>query len=155
MGRRSTQASTGGHSAHDTEAVRPGPCAHDVHWAGERRAAVAVALLLFTALCTVDAGSGRLDVMRGVLWTGLAGLLFVVLLPHRVCVRPGLLSARGLLTTHTVRTDSLVSVRWSDGVDQRVILRDTEEGGGGGRGAPPPRRHPPPPRPPPPPPPPP
>ncbi|MFJ8160113.1 hypothetical protein ACIRBY_04195 [Streptomyces sp. NPDC096136] len=62
---------------------------------------------------------------RGILWTGLAGLLFAVLLPHRVSVRPGLLSTRGLLTTDTVRTDSLVSVHWSDGVAQRLVLRDS------------------------------
>ncbi|WP_328787427.1 MULTISPECIES: hypothetical protein [unclassified Streptomyces] len=123
MGRRFTRAATGAHGA---EAALPGPCAHDVHWAGERRSAIGVAFLLFTALFAVDAGFGSLDVTRGVLWTGLAGLLFVVLLPPRISVRPGLLSVRGLLMTNTVRTDSLASVRWSDGVAQRMVLRDTE-----------------------------
>ncbi|MFD9617671.1 hypothetical protein ACFWB2_10340 [Streptomyces virginiae] len=123
MERRFTQAATGARGA---EAALPGPCVHDAQWAGERRSAIAVAFLLFTALFTLDAGLGSLDVTRGVLWTGLAGLLFVVLLPPRVSVRPGLLSARGLLMTNTVRTDSLASVRWSDGVAQRMILRDTE-----------------------------
>ncbi|MFF3618437.1 hypothetical protein [Streptomyces sp. NPDC002467] len=123
MGRRFTQAETGAPGA---EAAPPGPCAHDIHWAGETRSALGVAFLLFTALFALDAGFGSLDVARGVLWTGLAGLLFVILLPPRVSVHPGLLSARGLLMTKTVRTDSLVSVRWSDGVAQRMILRDTE-----------------------------
>jgi hypothetical protein len=27
---------------------------------------------------------------------------------------------------HSVRTDSLVSIRWFDGVSQRMVLRDTE-----------------------------
>ncbi|MFF5779254.1 hypothetical protein ACFY7Y_20175 [Streptomyces virginiae] len=123
MGRRFTQAAAGAQGA---EAALPGPCAHDVQWAGERRSAIGVAFLLFTALFTADAGFGSLDVTRGVLWTGLAGLIFVILLPPRVSVRPGLLSARGLLMTNTVRTDVLASVHWSDGVAQRMILRDTD-----------------------------
>ncbi|MFI5641926.1 hypothetical protein ACIA8H_31490 [Streptomyces goshikiensis] len=121
MGQRSTHAAP---DAHGAEAQPPGPCAHDIHWAGEMRSAIGFASLLLTALFAVDAGSGRLDVTRGLLWAGLACLLFAILLPHRVSVRPGLLSAQGMLTTHTVRTDSLVSVRWSDGVAQRMILRD-------------------------------
>ncbi|GAA0318243.1 hypothetical protein GCM10010302_66630 [Streptomyces polychromogenes] len=90
------------------------------------RAALGVASLLCTALFAVDAASGRLDVTRGVLWTGLALLVLAIMLPPRVSVRPGLLCTRRMLTTDTVRTDSLVSVRWSDGVSQRMILRDTE-----------------------------
>ncbi|MFJ7587487.1 hypothetical protein ACIQZO_08815 [Streptomyces sp. NPDC097617] len=98
----------------------------DTQWAGERRSAIGVAFLLFTALLSMDAGLGELDVTRGVFWTGLAGLLFVILLPPRISVRPGRLSTRGLLVKDTVRTDALVSVRWYDGVAQRMILRDTE-----------------------------
>ncbi|MFG2873572.1 hypothetical protein ACGFYU_00820 [Streptomyces sp. NPDC048337] len=113
MGRRFTHAAAG---------------SHDIHWAGERRSAIGVAFLLFTALFAMDAGFGGLDVTRGALWTGLAGLVFVILHPPRVSVRPGLLSARGLLGTDSVRTDSLVSVRWSDGVAQRMVLRDTDGG---------------------------
>ncbi|MFD7261099.1 hypothetical protein [Streptomyces sp. NPDC059874] len=69
---------------------------------------------------------GRLDVTRGALWTGLAVLVFVIVLPLRVSTRPGLLSARGLFVERSVRTDSLVSIRWFDGVSQRMILRDTD-----------------------------
>ncbi|MGO4459475.1 hypothetical protein AB4039_19585 [Streptomyces sp. M-16] len=123
MERRFTQAARG---SDGSGAAGSGPCAHDVHWAGERRSALGVASLLFAALLVMDAGFGRLDVVRGALWTGLAGLVFVILRPPRVCVRPGLLSVRGLLVTDTVRTDSLVSVRWSHGVAQRMILRDTD-----------------------------
>lgn len=123
MGRGFTHAAPG---ARGPGAEPAGPRADDLHWAGETRSAIGVASLLGTALLAVDAGSGRLDVTRGVLWTGLAWLLFAILLPRRVSVRPGLLSARGMLTARTVRTDSLVSVRWSDGVAQRLILRDTD-----------------------------
>ncbi|MEW1638947.1 hypothetical protein AB0469_33440 [Streptomyces sp. NPDC093801] len=123
MDRRFPQAAPGAQGA---GAAPAGPCAHDVHWAAETRSATGVAFLLFTALFAVDAGSGSLDVTRGVLWTGLAGLLFAILLPRRVSVRPGLLSTRGLLTTDTVRTDALVSVHWPDGVAQRMVLRDAQ-----------------------------
>ncbi|WP_371614020.1 hypothetical protein [Streptomyces sp. NBC_00454] len=123
MERRFTQSETGA----DTAASEPsGPLARDIHWAGERRSAVGIASLLCSALFVLDAGVGRLDATRGALWTGLAVLVFVILLPARVSVGPGLLSARGMLVEHTVRTDSLVSVRWSDGVAQRMVLRDTE-----------------------------
>ncbi|KOY53688.1 hypothetical protein [Streptomyces sp. XY332] len=98
----------------------------DTHWAGERRSAIGVAFLLFTALFTMDAGLGELDVPRGLMWTGLAGVLFAILLPPRVSVLPGRLSTRGLLVKDTVRTDALVSVRWYGGVVQRMVLRDTE-----------------------------
>lgn len=121
MGRRFAQSATGAHAAEPR-----GPIARDIHWADERRSAIGIASLLYSALLAMDAGFGELDATRGVLWTGLAALLFVILLPSRVSVGPGLLSARGLLVEHTVRTDSLVSVRWSDGVAQRMILRDTE-----------------------------
>ncbi|MEU7727382.1 hypothetical protein AB0B78_19395 [Streptomyces sp. NPDC040724] len=92
------------------------------------RSAVGVASLLLAALLVLDAGAGRIDPTRGALWTGLAALVLVILLPPRVPTRPGPLSARGLLVTDTVRTDSLVSIRWSDGVSRRMVLRDTEGG---------------------------
>jgi hypothetical protein len=123
MGRRITHAGTG---ADGTEAAPDG--VHDMHWSGERISALAAAVLLFTALFAVDVGLGSLDVTRGAVWTGLSGLVFVILRPSRVSVRPGLLSTRGTLTTDTVRTDCLVSVRCSDGVSQRMILRDTAGG---------------------------
>lgn len=64
--------------------------------------------------------------LRILLWTTLATTLFVVLVPPRVRAGAGWLSSRGLLRAHTVRTDRLVSVRWSDGVAQRLVLRDTD-----------------------------
>ncbi|MFD7027396.1 hypothetical protein ACFWAR_05085 [Streptomyces sp. NPDC059917] len=123
MERRTTRPASGARAGH---AGSPGPLSRDIHWAGERRSAIGAALLFGTALFALDAGFGRLDVIRGVVWTGLAVLLFVILLPPRVSTRPGLLTARGLLLERSVRTDSLVAVRWSDGVSQRMVLRDTE-----------------------------
>ncbi|MFJ2598152.1 hypothetical protein [Streptomyces erythrochromogenes] len=125
MGRRFTQSATGAHAG---GSEHPGPLSHDINWAGERRSAIGLASLLCTALLAMDAGLGDLDATRGALWTGLAVLVFVVLLPPRVSVGPGVLSTRGLLVERTVRTDSLVSIRWSDGVAQRMILRDTDGG---------------------------
>ncbi|MFJ7209167.1 hypothetical protein ACIQWR_37255 [Streptomyces sp. NPDC098789] len=123
MGRRFTLAGSGARAGRTRSTA---PIAQDIHWAGERRSATGVALLLLVALLTMDAGSGRLDLVRGSLWTGLAVLLFVMLLPARVSVRLGLLSSRGLLVEHSVRTDSLVSFALPDGVAPRVVLRDTE-----------------------------
>ncbi|MFE2286330.1 hypothetical protein ACFXDJ_19450 [Streptomyces sp. NPDC059443] len=123
MGRRITQPTAGSRAAH---AEPSEPSADDIHWAGERRSAIGIASLLFAALAVLDTGVGRLDVTRGALWAGLAVLVFVILLPLRVCARPGLLMAHGLLVRRSVRTDSLVSVRWSDGVAQRLVLRDTD-----------------------------
>lgn len=125
MERRITRAASGIRAGH---AGPPEPLAHDIHRAGEVRAAIGVASLAGTALFVLDAGAGRLDATRGALWAGLAVLVFVVLLPPRVSARPGLLSTRGLLVEHSVRTDSLVSVQWSDGVAARLILRDAEGG---------------------------
>ncbi|MER6203614.1 hypothetical protein ABT234_40405 [Streptomyces sp. NPDC001586] len=123
MGRRFTRSAAGAEAGH---AELPEPLAQDIHWAGERRSAIGVASLLLAALLVLDGGAGRLDLIRGALWTGLAVLVFVILLPPRVSAGPGRLTARGLLVTDTVRTDSLVSIRWSDGVSQRMILRDSE-----------------------------
>ncbi|MFG2415838.1 hypothetical protein [Streptomyces goshikiensis] len=116
MGRRLTRSATGARTA----------VAHDIHWAGERRTAIGVTCLLYAALLGMDAAFGTLDTTRGTLWTGLAVLAFVILLPLRVSTVPGVLSARGLLTGNTVRTDSLASISWSDDVAQRMVLRDTE-----------------------------
>ncbi|MFJ8308296.1 MULTISPECIES: hypothetical protein [unclassified Streptomyces] len=99
---------------------------HDTRWAGEARSAVGCAVLLLCLLLAIDAAAGTLSVLRTLLWLGLALLLFVVLWPARVSASPGRLASRGLLRRAEVRTDRLVSVRWSDGVAQRLVLRDIE-----------------------------
>ncbi|MFF0290449.1 hypothetical protein [Streptomyces sp. NPDC005262] len=104
----------------------PGTTAHDEDWAGHVRFAVGCAASLLGLLLAVDAAAGRLGWLRILLWTALATTLFVVLVPPRVRAGAGWISSRGLLRAHTVRTDRLVSVRWSDGVSQRLVLRDAD-----------------------------
>ncbi|MBW5480947.1 hypothetical protein [Streptomyces bambusae] len=77
-------------------------------------------------ILAIDAAAGSLTWLRSTGWTALAVLVFVILLPPRISARPGALSARGLLTERAVRTDALVSVRWHDGIAQRMILRDAD-----------------------------
>ncbi|MCX4733758.1 hypothetical protein [Streptomyces sp. NBC_01363] len=101
--------------------------AHDHGWAADLRFAIHCSVALFGLLLTVDAAAGRLTWPRALLWTGLAALLCAVLVPPRVRAGVGRLSCRGLLRERTVRTDRLVSVRWSDGVAQRLVLRDTDD----------------------------
>ncbi|MFF5446270.1 hypothetical protein [Streptomyces sp. NPDC012888] len=96
----------------------------DAHQAGERRTAVALAALAGAALAGADAAAGMLTWQRAALWALLGGVVFVVLVPPLVSAAPGRLTSRGLFTERTVRTDALVSVRWSDGVARRLVLRD-------------------------------
>ncbi|MFD9794009.1 hypothetical protein ACFWXK_24020 [Streptomyces sp. NPDC059070] len=125
MGRRTPRTAAG--SAALT-ARPPSAAAHDRTWAGEARSACGCAGTLLGLLLLIDFGAGTLTPWRGVLWAGLAGLLLVVLWPVRVSAGPGLLTVRGLLRTRRVRTDRLVSVRWSDGVSRRLVLRDADGG---------------------------
>ncbi|GAA2800051.1 hypothetical protein VO63_09460 [Streptomyces showdoensis] len=102
----------------------PPDTAQDTSWPGEARAAAGCAGLLLAACLGIDALDGGLETWGAALWPALAALLFVVLLPGRVSAAPGRLTVRGLWSRHTVRTDELVSVRWSNGVAQRLVLRD-------------------------------
>lgn len=123
------ERSTRSVSGRDADRVEPpGQHASNTDWAGELRTAIGCATLLFALLLLVDGASGRLTAPRAVLWTGLATLLFVVLLPARVTAGEGWLASRGILRKQRVRTDQLVAVRWSDGVAQRLVLRDLEGG---------------------------
>ncbi|MDJ0463829.1 hypothetical protein [Streptomyces sp. H27-C3] len=113
----------------DVGSVTPGASAvRDSGWAANAKFAVGCALLLLGLLLLIDAGAAGLTVSRAGLWAALAVLLFVVLLPPRVSACPGLLASRGLLREHIVRTDRLVSVRWTDGVARRLVLRDADGG---------------------------
>ncbi|MFJ6636826.1 hypothetical protein ACIQMR_36515 [Streptomyces sp. NPDC091376] len=104
----------------------PGAAAHDEDWAGHARDALRCAALLLGLLLVIDAGAGHLDGPRALLWTGLSVLLFVILVPPRVSAGAGWLASHGLLRRQLVRTDRLVSVRCSDGVAQRLVLRDAD-----------------------------
>ncbi|MFI8434786.1 hypothetical protein ACIGJO_13720 [Streptomyces sp. NPDC079020] len=111
----------------DGDPAEPGTV-HDVRWPGEFRAACGCAALFLGLLLTVDGGDGTLTAPRVVLWTGLALLLFVILLPPRVSAGHGWLESRGPLRTRRVRTDLLVSARWSGGVVRRLVIRDAVGG---------------------------
>ncbi|MFF9482227.1 hypothetical protein [Streptomyces sp. NPDC014733] len=121
MGRRSTRS-----------AVRPAAVtvrppertATDEDWPAALRDAVVSGALLLAALVAVDAVAGSLDALRCGLWAALAVALCGLLLPPRVTAGQGWLAARGPLRRRLVRTDRLVSVRWSEGVAQRLVLRD-------------------------------
>lgn len=86
-------------------------------------------MLLLGLLVTVDTTAGHLTWPRALLWAGLGALLFVVLVPSRVSAGSGWLASRGLLRTRIVRTDRLVSAHWTDGISQRLVLRDAEHNG--------------------------
>ncbi|MFJ7067628.1 hypothetical protein [Streptomyces sp. NPDC101115] len=98
----------------------------DSAWAQESREASVSAASLLGLLILFDAGTGGLTPGRAVLWAALSLLLLAVLMPPRVSAGEGWLASRGILRGTWVRTDCLVSVRWSDGVAQRLVLCDAE-----------------------------
>ncbi|MFE3186771.1 hypothetical protein ACFXKR_38865 [Streptomyces violascens] len=120
MGRRTTRDTA------RNRAMPPQPVAYDITWPGEARSAVGYATLLFVLLAAVDEAAGTLTDVRAALWLLLGVLLFTVLWPARVSAAPGLLLSRGLWRHSMVRTNRLVSVRWSNGVAQRLVLRDAD-----------------------------
>ncbi|MDO0909865.1 hypothetical protein QQM39_03000 [Streptomyces sp. DT2A-34] len=97
---------------------------HDRYWARELRNAAFSGVLLFTSLVLLDVSQLRLTPWRAVWWAVLGVLLLIVLTPARISVERRGLDARGLFTHHRVRTDHLVSVRISEGVSRRLVLRD-------------------------------
>ncbi|SDK52007.1 hypothetical protein [Streptomyces indicus] len=99
--------------------------AEDRHWHHELRDALLCAGLLVALLCLIDTAAGLISPPRALLWTALGALLLAVLVPPRVRAGEGWLEQRGLCGTKRVHTDLLVSVRWLDGVSQRLLLRDT------------------------------
>ncbi|MGW8762488.1 hypothetical protein ACWGN5_08320 [Streptomyces sp. NPDC055815] len=105
-----------------------GTVAQNRQWAGGLRSACCCAAILFGLLLVVDAGNATLTGVRAAMWAGLASLLFAVLLPPRVSAGHGWLETRDLLRTRRVRTDRLTSLVWSDGVTQRLVLKDTDSG---------------------------
>ncbi|MEU8887122.1 hypothetical protein [Streptomyces sp. NPDC048442] len=84
--------------------------------------------MLLVMLLAIDVSAESASWPRVALWAALAGLLLVILVPVRVSAGAGWLATRGVLGVHVVRTDRLVSVRWADGVAQRMVLRDADGG---------------------------
>ncbi|MGI5350378.1 hypothetical protein ACQEU8_19695 [Streptomyces sp. CA-250714] len=99
---------------------------YDTAWAAGARYAVMCAASLLGLLLSVDAISETLTPWRAGIWSALASLLFVVLMPARLSAGPGWLSSRGLLRERRVRTDRLVAAYWSTGVCERLVLRDAD-----------------------------
>ncbi|MFD0140898.1 MULTISPECIES: hypothetical protein [unclassified Streptomyces] len=100
----------------------------DSEWAGEARAAVGCAGLLLTLSLTVDAGDDGLTLSSALMWITLSVALFVILLPARVVAAPARVTVQSLWSRMSVRTDRLAAVRWPDGIEQRVVLTDTDGG---------------------------
>ncbi|MFE5589427.1 hypothetical protein [Streptomyces sp. NPDC056549] len=105
-----------------------GHTVQDSAWSGEARAAAGCAGLLLSVALTVDACDGGPNLPATLLWIALAVVLFVVLLPAKVVAAPGSLTVRTLWTRTTVRTDRLAALRWLDGIEQHLVLTDTEGG---------------------------
>ncbi|MEU3077448.1 hypothetical protein [Streptomyces laurentii] len=101
---------------------------HDVRWARDAGAAAGCAGLLLVVSLAVEALTGGPDLPDTLLWAALSGALFVVLLPARVVAAPGRVSVRGVCVRRTVRTDRLAALRWSDGIERGLDLRDTDGG---------------------------
>ncbi|MFI9610463.1 hypothetical protein ACIHCM_01920 [Streptomyces sp. NPDC052023] len=96
----------------------------DCEWAADLRTAQLCAGSLLGLLVLVDAAAGTFTAARAVLWSGLALLLFLVLMPPRVTAGEGWLAVRTLRGTHRVRTDRLVAARVTGHACQRLLLRD-------------------------------
>ncbi|MFE2425886.1 hypothetical protein ACFXJ5_03845 [Streptomyces sp. NPDC059373] len=101
-----------------------GSWADDRHWRGDARNAIRCALAFYALAMLLDGAAGTLSLPRAALWTGLALLVLVVLLPPRVTVGEGWLAVRGLVHERRVRTDALVEVRQYPGVSAHLLLRD-------------------------------
>ncbi|MFF7161205.1 hypothetical protein ACFZBP_07400 [Streptomyces sp. NPDC008086] len=102
--------------------------AHDLRWARDVRDSVRCGGVLLALLLLLDWGTGRFTYWRCTLWLALALLLFLVLYPARVSAGDGWLASRRLLREHRVCTDQLVSVRYLEGMSERLVLRDSAGG---------------------------
>ncbi|MFB6833963.1 hypothetical protein [Streptomyces hydrogenans] len=100
----------------------------DSKWAGEARAAAGCAGLLLALSLTVDAGDDGLTLPSALMWIALSVALFVILLPARIVVAPGQVTVQNLWSRRGVRTDRLAAVSWPDGIEQRLVLTDTDGG---------------------------
>ncbi|MBC9731181.1 hypothetical protein [Streptomyces sp. TRM68367] len=81
---------------------------------------------MFTALALLDLCLMEPTVGHFVSWAVASGLLLIVLTPPRVRAEQHEWEARGLFTCQRVRTDRLATVHMSEGVAQRLVLRDTQ-----------------------------
>ncbi|MFE5715581.1 hypothetical protein ACFQ7J_32785, partial [Streptomyces sp. NPDC056501] len=90
--------------------------------------AVGCASLLLPLSLTVDVGDDGLTLSSALMWIALSVALFVMLLPARVVAAPGRVTVQSLWSRRSIRTDRLTALRWPDGVEQRLVLADTDGG---------------------------
>ncbi|MEU1824402.1 hypothetical protein ABZ502_18495 [Streptomyces abikoensis] len=128
MGRRQTLRARHGGYVRRTHAGKPGTpgrvLARDRGWRREAHSAWLCGLALGGALLLADVARGSVTWPRGGCWAVIGVTLVAVLWPPRVTAGANWLAVRGLLREHRVRTDLLTSVRRSDGMSPRLVLRD-------------------------------
>lgn len=106
---------------------RPAPHEREIvdrRWATDLRTTLLCVGSFLSLLVLIDAAAGTLTVARAALWSGLALLLLLVLVPARVAVGDGWLTVRTVRGTRRVRTDRLVAAHTTGHADQRLVLRD-------------------------------
>jgi hypothetical protein len=104
----------------------PGERAGDRHWSGSARFALWCTLAFYGPAMLLDRAAGTLTLQRAGLWTLLAALILVVLLPPRVTAGEGWLAVQGFVRKRRVRTDALVEVRQHEGISAHLLLRDAD-----------------------------
>ncbi|MEU9396396.1 hypothetical protein AB0D86_41160 [Streptomyces sp. NPDC048324] len=102
---------------HDSEIVNR-------RWAGDLRSTLLCVGSFLSLLILIDDAAGTLTLTRAVLWSGLALLLLLVLMPPRVSVGKGRLTVRTLRGTRRVCTDRLVGVYTTGHAGQCLVLVD-------------------------------
>ncbi|MEU9247277.1 hypothetical protein [Streptomyces sp. NPDC048385] len=106
---------------------RPAPREREIvdhRWAADLCSSLFCVGSFLSLLVLIDAAAGTLTPARAALWSGLALLLFLVLMPARVAVGEGWLTVRTLRCTSRVRTDLLVAAHTTGHAGQRLMLRD-------------------------------
>lgn len=106
---------------------RPAPRESEIvdhRWAADQRSSLLCAISFLSLLVLIDAAACTLTPARAALWSGLALLLFLVLMPARAAVGDRWLTVRTLRGTSRVRTDRLVAAHATGHAGQRLVLRD-------------------------------
>ncbi|MFF7984027.1 hypothetical protein ACFZDK_33760 [Streptomyces sp. NPDC007901] len=115
--RRESPGADGRRAPHEHEIV-------DRRWAADLRGTLLCVGSFLSLLVLIDEAAGTLTPARAALWSGLALLLLLVLMPPRVSVCEGRLTVRTLGGTRWVCTDRLVAAHTTGHEGQRLVLRD-------------------------------
>ncbi|MFR0355151.1 hypothetical protein [Streptomyces sediminimaris] len=106
---------------------RPAPHEREIvdrRWATDLRTTLLCVGSFLSLLVLIDAAAGTLTPARAALWSGLALLLLLVLMPARVAVGDGWLTVRTVRGTRRVRTDRLVAAHTTGHDGRCLVLRD-------------------------------